>query len=342
MARVFLTGADGYIGTMLGPALMERGHEVTGCDTGFHRIGWLYNGVSVLPRVLVRDIREVTAADLAGHDAVIHLAELSNDPVGQLAPHITYAINHQGSLRLAELAREAGVPRFIYFSSCSVYGASADKAQDEQGTTQPLTAYAECKLMVERDVGAMASDTFSPTFLRNATAYGASPRQRFDLVVNNLSGLAWCNHEIRMDSDGTPWRPLVHILDICQAAACALEAPRDAVHGETFNVGANGENYQVRDIATIVGETFPGCTVSFGDRGGDQRDYKVNFDKIAARLPGFAPRWNVRRGAEQLLEVFQRIQMPRDLFESRAHTRLKQIRYLMETRQIDQDFFWRQ
>jgi nucleoside-diphosphate-sugar epimerase len=342
VASVFLTGADGYIGTMLGPALMERGHDVTGCDTGFHRIGWLYHGVSAVPRVLVRDIREVTAADLAGHDAVIHLAELSNDPVGQLAPHITYAINHQGSVRLAELAREAGVPRFVYFSSCSVYGASADRAQDEQGETQPLTAYAECKLMVERDLGAMASDTFSPTFLRNATAYGASPRQRFDLVVNNLSGLAWCNHEIRMESDGTPWRPLVHILDICQAAACALEAPREAVHNETFNVGANGENYQVRDVATIVGETFPGCSVSFGDRGGDQRDYKVNFDKIAERLPGFAPRWNVRRGAEQLREVFERIQMPRELFESRAHTRLKQIRYLIETRQIDQDFFWRQ
>ena len=342
MARVFLTGCDGYIGTLLGGVLMERGHEVTGCDTGFHRVGWLYHGVGALPRVLVRDIRRLTPSDLAGHDAVIHLAELSNDPVGQLAPHITYAINHEGSVRLARLARQAGVRRFIYFSSCSVYGASADKAQDEQGETQPLTAYAECKLLVERDVGAMAADDFSPTFLRNATAYGASPRQRFDLVVNNLSGLAWCHREIRMDSDGTPWRPLVHVLDICQAAACALEAPLEAVHGETFNVGATGENYQVRDIATIVGETFPGCTVTFGSRGGDQRDYRVSFDKIAARLPGFAPRWNVRRGAEQLLEVFQRIRMPRDLFESRAHTRLKQIHYLIETDQIDQDFFWRE
>ena len=342
MAKVFLTGCDGYIGTLLAGVLMERGHEVTGCDTGFHRIGWLYHGVGALPRVLVRDIRRLEAADLAGHDAVVHLAELSNDPVGELAPHITYAINHQGSVRLARLAREAEISRFIYFSSCSVYGASADKAQDEQGATQPLTAYAECKLLVERDVGAMASDEFSPTFLRNATAYGASPRQRFDLVVNNLAGLAWCHREIRMDSDGTPWRPLVHVLDICQAAACALEAPREAVHAETFNVGANGENYQVRDIATIVGETFPGCAVSFGQRGGDQRDYKVNFDKIAARLPGFAPRWNVRRGAEQLLQVFERIRMPRDLFESRAHTRLKQIHYLIDTGQIDQDFFWRE
>lgn len=342
MARVFVTGVDGYIGTMLGPALMKRGHEVTGCDTGYHRIGWLYNGVTEMPRVLNRDIREVTAADLAGHDAVIHLAELSNDPVGQLAPHITFAINHQGSVRLARLAREAGIPRFIYFSSCSVYGASADRAQDEEGTTQPLTAYAECKLLVERDLKAMAGADFSPTILRNATAYGASPRQRFDLVVNNLAGRAWCHREIRMDSDGTPWRPLAHILDICQAAACALEAPREAVHNETFNVGANTENYQVRDVATIIGEVFPGCSVTFGTRGGDQRDYKVSFDKIATRLPGFAPRWTVRKGAEQLLGVFERVSMPLELFESRAHTRLKQIQYLLETGQIDQDFFWKE
>ena len=342
MAKVFLTGADGYIGTVLGPYLMERGHEVTGCDTGFHRIGWLYNGVRASPRVLTRDIRRVTEADLAGHDAVIHLAELSNDPVGQLAPHITYAINHQGSVRLAELARRAGVSRFIYFSSCSVYGASADVAQDEQGRTEPLTAYAECKLLVEGDLARMEGDDFSPTVLRNATAYGASPRQRFDLVVNNLAGHAWCSKQIRMDSDGTPWRPLVHILDIAQAAACVLEAPRELVHRQTYNVGANSENYQVRDIATIVGRAFPGCEVTFGDRAGDKRDYRVNFDKITTQLPGFRVKWNVAKGAEQLREVFERIRMPRDLFESRAHTRLKQIQYLIETGQIDADFFWKE
>lgn len=342
MARVFVTGTDGYIGTVLGPYLMSRGHEVTGCDTGFHRIGWLYNGVQAMPRMLNCDIRTLTTQDLAGQDAVIHLAELSNDPVGELAPHITYDINHKGSVRLARLAREAGAERFIYFSSCSVYGASADKAQDETGTTQPLTAYAECKLLVENDLKLMAADDFSPTVLRNATAYGASPRQRFDLVVNNLAGHAWCSREIRMDSDGTPWRPLAHILDICQAAACALEAPREAVHDETFNVGANTENYQVRDVATIVGETFPGCQVSFGTRGGDKRDYKVNFDKIATRLPGFSAQWNVRKGAEQLRNVFERVRMPKELFESRAHTRLKQIQYLIETQQIDRDFFWNQ
>ena len=340
MAKVFLTGADGYIGTVLGPYLLERGHEVTGCDTGFHRAGWLYNGVQTSPRVLTRDVRTITTDDLAGHDAVIHLAELSNDPVGELSPHITRAINFEGSARLAHLARSAGISRFIYFSSCSVYGASAETAQDENGQTEPLTAYAECKLLVEAELARMAGDDFSPTVLRNATAYGASPRQRFDLVVNNLAGHAWCSGKIRVDSDGSPWRPLVHILDIAQAAACALEAPRDVVHAETFNVGANSENYQVRDVATIVGRAFPGCEVTFGDRSGDRRDYRVNFDKIASRLPGFHARWTVEKGARQLHDLFERIRMPTDLFESRAHTRLKQIRWLLETRQIDADFYW--
>lgn len=341
MAKVFVTGIDGYIGTVFGPTLMDRGHEVTGCDTGFHRIGWLYNGVSAMPKVLTKDIRNITADDLKGHDAVIHLAELSNDPVGQLSPTITYDINHKGSIRLANLAREAGIERFIYFSSCSVYGASADKAQDENGDTAPQTAYAECKLLVERDLKEMASDDFSPTFLRNSTAYGASPRQRFDLVVNNLAGRAWTTKQIKMDSDGTPWRPLVHILDICQAAACVLEAPREVIHNETFNVGAASENYQVRDVANIIGETFPGCEVIFGDRGGDKRDYKVNFDKITTKLPGFKVKWNVKKGAQQLLDIFQRIKMDKDLFESPAHTRLKRIQNLLETQQIDKDFFWK-
>lgn len=342
MAKVFVTGIDGYIGTVFGPYLMDRGHEVTGCDTGFHRIGWLYNGVKAMPKVLSKDIRRITVDDLKGHDAVIHLAELSNDPVGQLAPNITYDINHKGSVQLAKLAQQAGIERFIYFSSCSVYGASADKAQDEHGDTSPQTAYAECKLLVEGDLKKMASDHFSPSFLRNSTAYGASPRQRFDLVVNNLAGRAWTTHEIKMDSDGTPWRPLVHILDIAQAAACVLEAPREVIHNQTFNVGANSENYQVRDVANIIGRVFPGCQVIFGDRSGDKRDYKVNFDKITNKLPGYKVKWTVEKGAQQLLDVFERIKMPKDIFEGRAHTRLKQIQYLLETQQIDKDFYWKE
>lgn len=339
--KCFVTGTDGYIGTLLGGYLMDRGHQVTGCDTGFHRIGWMYNGVKRMPMTLNKDIRNLTEEDLRGYDAIVHLAELSNDPVGELAPNITFDINHIGTVELAKKAKKAGVSRFVYFSSCSVYGASATSASDESGATNPLTSYAKCKLLVERDLKPMADDNFTPTFLRNATAYGASPRQRFDLVVNNLSGLAWCTKEIKMDSDGTPWRPFVHVLDISQAAACVLEAPRQVVHAETFNVGDNEENYQVKQIAQIVSDTFPGCKLTLGTRGDDKRDYRVNFDKINTKLPGFKCKWRVSRGAKQLLEIFQRIGMTRELFESPSHTRLKRIKQLIATEQIDKDFFWK-
>jgi nucleoside-diphosphate-sugar epimerase len=338
--KVLVTGTDGYIGTLLAPYLMDRGHEVTGVDTGFHRIGWLYNGVRKMPQTITKDIRNLTEDDLRGYDAIIHLAELSNDPVGELAPNITYDINHKGTIELAKKAKKVGVGRFVYFSSCSVYGASSTHASDEHGVTKPLTAYAECKLLVEKDLHPMADDQFSPTYLRNATAYGASPRQRFDLVVNSLCGHAWCNKIIKMDSDGTPWRPLVHVLDICQAAACTLEANKEIVHDQIFNVGDNNENYQVKDVAKIVADTFPGCQLSIGTRGDDKRDYKVNFDKINSKLPGFACKWTVAKGAQQLLKIFQQIQMPKELFESRSHTRLKQIQHLIATQQIDKDFFW--
>lgn len=338
--KVLVTGTDGYIGTLLGPYLMERGHDVTGLDTGFHRVGWLYNGVQKMPKAITKDIRNVTVDDLKGFDAVVHLAELSNDPVGQLMPNITYDINHKGGVHMATTAKKAGVGRFVYFSSCSVYGASATTASDENGHTNPLTAYAECKLLVEKDVKPMADDKFCPTYLRNATAYGASPRQRFDLVVNSLCGHAWCSKLIKMDSDGTPWRPFVHVLDICQAAACSLEADKKIVFNETFNVGDNSENYQVKDIAKTVAETFPGCELQIGTRGDDKRDYRVNFDKINSKLPGFKCKWSVKKGAEQLLKVFQAVQMPKELFESKSHTRLKQIQHLLSTHQIDKDFYW--
>ena len=338
--KLLVTGTDGYIGTVLAPYLMDRGHEVTGLDTGFHRIGWLYNDVKATPKSITKDIRNIVEKDLEGFDAIVHLAELSNDPVGQLAPNITYDINHHGTIELAKKAKKVGVKRFVYFSSCSVYGASATEASDENGKTNPLTAYAECKLLVERDMKPLADANFCPTFLRNATAFGASPRQRFDLVVNNLCGHAWVSKLIKMDSDGTPWRPFAHILDISQAAACTLEADTNIVHNETFNVGSNDNNYQVKDIAKIVSDTFPGCQLQLGTRGDDKRDYRVNFDKINSKLPGFKCKWNVKRGAEQLLKIFQAIQMDKALFESPAHTRLKRINQLIQTKQIDKDFFW--
>jgi nucleoside-diphosphate-sugar epimerase len=267
--RVLVTGSEGYIGSLLGPYLVERGHEVVGVDAGFYRAGWLYNGTTTSVETLNTDIRLLSEADLEGVEAVVHMAELSNDPLGQLAPGVTHEINHKGSLHVAATAKAAGASRFVYTSSCSVYGAATEDLVDEESPLAPQTAYAACKELVERDVAAMAEDEFSPTFLRNATAYGASPRMRFDIVLNNLAGLAWTTREIRMESDGTPWRPLVHLLDICRAVGCALEAPRERVHNQILNVGAPDANYQVREIAEIVGRVFPGCQVTVGDRGTD-------------------------------------------------------------------------
>jgi nucleoside-diphosphate-sugar epimerase len=340
--RVLVTGTDGYIGVLLAPFLLARGYDVVGLDTGFYRDAWLYNnGVTTLPPVKNKDLRRMTVDDVAGMDAVVHLAELSNDPLGQLSPHITYAINYQGSVTLARLCKEAGVPRFVYISSCSVYGVGGgSEYKTEISMPQPQTAYAECKVLVERDVAAMADETFSPTFLRNATAYGPSPRMRFDLVLNNLAGLAWTTKKIHVTSDGTPWRPLVHVLDICEAIACTLEAPRTMVHAEVFNVGKTSENYQVREIAEIVAEVFPGCDLTFGANDSDNRSYRVSFDKIATHLPGFQCRHEVVIGACELHVVFERIGLSHDIFESRAYTRLKQVQYLRDTSQIDEHFFW--
>jgi nucleoside-diphosphate-sugar epimerase len=243
-------------------------------------------------------------------------------------------------VRLAKLAKDAGASRFVYTSSCSVYGAGAGDFLDESAPVNPQTAYAECKVKVERDVGAMADDTFSPVFLRNATAYGASPRMRFDIVLNNLSGLAWVTKRIAMTSDGTPWRPLVHVLDICHAVRCAVEAPTEAIHGEIFNVGQNSDNYRVREIAEIVGGVFTGCDVTFGSLDGDSRSYRVAFDKIHERLPGFECKWSALLGAQQLHRIFERIHMPAETFEFRPFTRLKQLRYLMESRQLNDELFW--
>jgi nucleoside-diphosphate-sugar epimerase len=337
--KILVTGTDGYIGSLLGSVLMERGHEVVGIDTGFYRDGWLYNAVKQSPRWIRKDIRDITEKDLEGFDAVAHLAELSNDPLGKLNNDITYEINHIGSVELAKKCKNVGVSRFVYTSSCSVYGIGGDDFKTEESATDPQTAYAKCKVRVERDVSPLASDQFSPTFLRNATAYGPSPRMRFDIVLNNLSGLAWTTKEIKMTSDGQPWRPLVHVLDICDAIACVLDAPREKVHNQIFNVGATSDNYRVKEIAEIVAETFSGCSLSFGTHDADNRSYRVSFDKISTQL-GFKCKRNAKIGAEQLHEVFKRIDMPPEIFNFRAFTRLKQIEYLIRTRQIDDKFFW--
>lgn len=339
VSKILVTGTEGYLGSVLAPELLRDGHDLLAVDTGFYKAGWLYNGVDATPKTLVKDIRHIAPEDLEGIDAVVHMAELSNDPLGQFAPQLTHAINRGGSVRLATLAKEAGVTRFVYMSSCSVYGV-AEGVVDETSPVSPQTAYAECKALVEQDVAALADDDFSPTFLRNATAFGASPRMRFDVVLNNLAGIAWTTNKIVMTSDGTPWRPLVHALDIARAIRMSVASPREAVHNQTFNVGSNAQNYQVREVAEIIADVFPGCEVSFGPSGGDNRSYKVNFDKIREVLPGYECEWDARRGAEQLHAVLSSVDLTAEEFAGRGFTRLKQLEYLIRTGQVDEELFW--
>ncbi|HEY1770196.1 MAG TPA: SDR family oxidoreductase [Chthoniobacterales bacterium] len=338
--KLLITGTEGYLGSLLAPVLMQHGHEVLAIDTGFYKSGWLYHGSVITPKTLSKDIRHITRDDLDGIEAVVHMAELSNDPTGELAPHITYDINHKGSVRLARLAKEAGVSRFVYMSSCSVYGVADSDYVTEDSPVSPQTAYAVCKTLVEQDLRPLSNDNFSPTFLRNATAYGASPRMRFDIVLNNLAGLAWTTNEIKLVSDGTPWRPIVHALDIAQAIRCVLEAPRETVHDQIFNVGDTSHNYTIKEIAEVVADVFPGCRLTLGTQGADNRSYRVSFDKIRSYLPDFRCAWDARRGAEQLRAIFEQIDMPVETFNSRGFTRLKQLEYLIRTKQIDQNFFW--
>ena len=319
---------------------ISAGHDITGIDTGFYREGWLYNGVKFSPKVITKDTRQITLEDLKGFDAVISLADLSNDPLGNQDPKNTYEINHKAIIRLAKLAKKAGVKSFIYSSSCSIYGVAKDGLVDENSEVLPQTTYAKCKLLVEQDLKKLADNNFSPTYMRNATVFGASPRMRFDLVVNNLSGIAWTQKEIRLSSDGTPWRPLVHILDVCEAFLTVLEAPEKLVHNQIFNVGSTTGNYQIKDIAKIIGKVFPGCKVSFGKSDGDTRSYKVSFEKIKKTFPKLKIKRTVEYSAKELKDIFKKVQMSKEVFEFRGFTRLKEIEHLKKTGQINKEFFW--
>lgn len=341
--RILVTGVDGYIGCVLVPRLLRSGHEVVGLDTGFYRDGWLYSDpgkFETTAQTICKDLRKIGEKDLEGFDAVVHLAELSNDPLGENNPEITHEINHMGSLNLAKAAAAAGVSRFVYTSSCSVYGVASEDVVSEESKVNPQTAYADCKVLVERDVGSMSNEKFCPVFLRNATAYGPSPRMRFDIVLNNLAGLACTTGKIAMTSDGQPWRPLVHVADICKAVACALEAPDSVVRGQVFNVGCNEENYRVREIAEFVKAAYPECELIFGPSSGDNRSYKVNFDKITNELPGFSCEHRAADGAFELRRVFDRIQLDKERFGFRSFTRLRQLEYLIRSGQIDDHFYW--
>jgi len=338
--KILLTGINGYIGTVLGQKLLKAGYEVVGLDTDYYSGAWMYDYEGfVAPKFINKDIRNVIKEDIIGFDAVIHLAELSNDPVGENDPSLTFEINHEGTKKLASLAKEAGVAKFIYFSSCSVYGAS-EKIADETSPTNPLTAYAKSKVMNEKYLLEIGDEKFSPIIFRNATVFGASPRLRFDLVVNNLSGLAYTTGEIKMDSDGTPWRPFVHVLDVCQAVLLALSTSNELTDKQIINIGDTNSNYQIKDIAEIIKNAFPGCSVSLNANGADKRNYKVNFDKIKKVLPGFLCQYDIAKGAVELREIFTKINLTAEDFQSKDYTRLKQIRHLRDNEHIDESFYW--
>ncbi|MEX2455408.1 MAG: SDR family oxidoreductase [Rhodospirillaceae bacterium] len=341
-ARILVTGSSGYIGTVLMGELAARGYSPDGLDAGFYDNETLYRDGNDSPPRLVRDTRDLQVADLAGYDVVMHLAELSNDPLCMFNGDFTYDINYRGSATLAGKARDAGVRRFVYASSCSIYGtAGGDAAVTEEYRPDPQTAYARCKFLVEQDVRALASPDFTPVFLRNATAFGASPSMRFDVVVNNLCGQAWSDRRIALTSDGSPWRPLVHVRDICGAMIAAMEADADRVRGEAFNVGSDDQNYRVREIAEAVAAEFPGCELTLGGSDSDNRSYRVSFAKIRERLPEFRCQWNLERGTAELRQVFERIAMSRETFESPTFTRLRRIRELIESGRLDDTLRWR-
>ncbi len=338
--KIVVTGSEGYIGAVLVSMLLSEGHEVTGLDSDLYRECTYGGSLSDIP-LIRKDIRDVGRKDLEGFDAVLHLAALSNDPLSDLNPDLTYEINHRASVNLARVAKEVGVTRFVFSSSCSTYGASGGDMLDEKADFNPVTAYGRSKVQVEQDVSSLADDGFSPTFLRNATAYGVSPRMRFDLVLNNLVAWAYTTGLVYLKSDGTPWRPIVHIEDISRAFLAILHSPRERVHNQAFNVGINAENYRIRELAEIVKDTVPGCRIEYAqDAGPDKRCYRVNFSKYEKTFPGFNLLWDARRGARQIYESYRTHGLRQEDFEGPKYMRIAHIKHLLAVGRLDRTLRW--
>lgn len=339
--KVLLTGHAGYIGTVLAPMLIEAGHDVTGLDSDLFRQCTFTSSLADIPQIK-KDVRNVEKSDLEGFDAIIHLAGLSNDPLGDYKPTLTEEINEQASIRIAALGKEVGVKRFLFASSCSTYGASGDNFLDEGATFNPVTPYGVSKVNVELEVSKLADDSFSPVYIRASTAYGVSPRLRFDLVLNNLTAWAFTTGRVHLKSDGTPWRPIVHVEDISRAYIAALQAPRDSVHNQAFNIGTTTENYQIRELAEIVKEVVPDSSVDFADDAGpDKRCYRVDCNKIARDLHGFKPQWTARRGVEQLYQTYKKVGLTLEEFEGEKFKRIAHIKKLVDEGKLDTSLFWR-
>jgi nucleoside-diphosphate-sugar epimerase len=333
--RVLVTGHKGYIGAILVPMLLDQGHDVVGYDSDLYERCTFGDELVAVPEIR-KDIRDVELKDVEGFDVILHLAGLSNDPLGDLNPDLTFAINPRASVQLAELAKKAGVRRFVFSSSCSNYGAAGDNMIDENGEFNPVTPYGQSKVLVEQDVAKLAADTFSPTFLRNATAYGVSSRLRFDLVLNNLVAWAFTTGQVYLKSDGTPWRPIVHIEDISRAFIAAMQAPVETVHNEAFNIGRTDQNYRIRELADIVHDTVPNTRVEYAEGAGpDKRCYRVDCDKALKSLPGFEPQWDAVKGAQELYEVYKRVGIKLDDFEGPKYKRIDHIKMLIDGKHID-------